>query len=161
MSILFLVEATLASADALTTLAAIADRVGDRGGHLLEAEVTPSGQLSAILEAEDLSEARAALEGLDVVITDAGSAAVSDSHRDDNLVFRAVLAHVVEPSIPLVPHARRRNPAPQKGRRPCPSHQPITESRALPATTPCRLRVRVRNSLRHRSPVPGVAVGVP
>jgi hypothetical protein len=130
MSSYFLVEATLSSsADALTTLGAIADRAVDRGARLVEAQVTPSGRLSAIIEAENSSDVRDALDGFDAEIS-FPEPAVGDECRDDNLVFRTVLANVVEPSIPVVSHARRRRPSPRKGRRPCPSHPQIARFRS-------------------------------
>jgi hypothetical protein len=137
MSILFLVETALfSSADALTTLGAIADRAADRGARLVEAQVTPSGRLSAIIEAEGSSDVRAALDGLDAEISDPGPAGLGDAYRDDSPVFRAALGNLVEPSVPAVSHARRRRPTPRKGRRPCPSHPlpPTATARGVDAS---------------------------
>jgi hypothetical protein len=142
MSSYFLVETALSSsADPLTTLGAIADRAAHRGARLVEAQVTPSGRLSAIIEAENSSDVRAALDGLDAEISPPGPAVVDDDCRDDSLVFRTLLANVVELSIPAVSHGRRRRPSHRKGRRPCPSHPPIAGFRfrlptQLSASTP-------------------------
>lgn len=71
MSLLFLIETALASsADPLATLGAIADRAAGRGARLVEAQVMPGGQLSAIIEAESSSDVRDALGGLDAEISD-------------------------------------------------------------------------------------------